>query len=268
MPTAANDGVTIHYDRRGPIDAPTVVFIEGLGYGKWMWQWQRDPLATEYDTIVPDNRGSGESDAPPGPYTIGDMAADLEAVLAAAGVETAHVVGASMGGMISQQYAISYDRAASLTLICTSPGGDEAVPTPPETMNRIMNVPEDLGPREALRYKMAPATSEGFLEENPELAADIIEWRLESDAPEDAREAQAAAVAAFDASEVLAAIDLPALVMHGTADRVLPVENGKLLADLLSDARLELYEGAPHWVFIEESDAVTARLREFLDART
>lgn len=265
---ANSDGVSISYDRRGPSDAPTVVFVEGLGYGRWMWQWQREPLAETYDTIVFDNRGTGESDAPSGPYTIAEMAADLEAVLDETDVESCHIVGASMGGMISQRYALTYDRAESLTLICTSPGGEDAVPTPPETMDQIMNVPDELGPREALRYKMAPATSEGFLEANPDLADRIIDWRLESDAPEPAREAQAAAVAGFDASDELSTLTLPTLVIHGTADRVLPMENGRLLADLIPEARLELYEDAPHWVFIEEAAAVTNDLRELLDACT
>jgi 3-oxoadipate enol-lactonase len=266
MPVVDSAGVEIHYDRRGPADAPTVVFVEGLGYGKWMWQWQREPLAEAYDTIVVDNRGTGDSAVPEGPYSIWEMAGDLEAVLADADVEGAHVVGASMGGMIAQAYAIEYDRARSLTLICSSPGGEDAVPTPEETLVRMMNVPEDLGPREALRYKMAPATSDGFLEANPELAEDIIDWRLESDAPEPAREAQMAAVGAFDASDDLPEVSLPALVIHGTGDRVLPVENGRLLARLLPEATLELYEDAPHWVFIESAEEVTSDIREFIDA--
>lgn len=266
MPVADSDGVGIHYDRRGPTDAPTIIFVEGLGYGKWMWQWQREPLAEDYDTIVFDNRGTGESDAPEGPYTIWEMAGDLDAVLTDAGVEGAHLVGASMGGMIVQAHAIEYDSALSLSLLCSSPGGEDAVPTPPETLDRMMNVPDDLGPRESLRFKMAPATSEGYLEANPDLTDDIIDWRLESDAPDPAREAQMAAVGAFDASDRLPEVTLPALVIHGTRDRVLPVENGRLLASLLPHATIELYENAPHWVFIEEADRVTTDIREFIDA--
>lgn len=268
MPHVDADGVSVHYDRRGPRDAPTVLFLEGLGYGKWMWEWQRESLAETYDTIVVDNRGTGESDAPPGPYTVARMAADAEAVLADAGVTDVHLVGASMGGMIAQRHAIDFDRARSLTLLCTSPGGPEAVPTPPETLDRIMNVPADLGPREAIRYKMAPAVSDGFMEANPELVADVIDRRLESDAPPDAREAQAGAVAAFDASDELATLDVPALVVHGDADRVLPVENGRLLAELLPTVTYEEYADVPHWVFVEAAERVTADLRGFLDAHT
>jgi pimeloyl-ACP methyl ester carboxylesterase len=279
---ADNDGVSIAYTVDGPRDGgaattagdegrgatdpdvPTVVFLEGLGYGRWMWRWQADPLATDYRTVVVDNRGTGDSDVPEGPYTVEQMAADVEAVLADLGAESVHLVGASMGGMIAQRYALDYDRAASVTLLCTSPGGEVAAPTPPETQERMFAVPEDADEREAIRYKMEPAMSESFWAENDDLVERIVDWRLASDAPPSAREAQAAAVAGFDASGELRDLALPALVCHGTADRVLPVENAHLLHERLPDSRLELFEGGPHLFFVEQADAVTGRLREFL----
>jgi pimeloyl-ACP methyl ester carboxylesterase len=264
MPTVEREGTALAYERRGPADAETVVFIEGLGYGRWMWNWQADALDDEYDVLLPDNRGTGDSDAPEGPYSIESMAADLDAVLDDAGVDEAHVVGASMGGMIAQRYALEFDRASSLALFCTSPGGDLAVPTPAETQRRMFDVPEGADERETIRHRMAPALSEGFAEENPALIERIVDWRLASDAPAHAREAQAAAVAAFDAADELDGLTLPAHVLHGTADRVLPVENGKRLADRLPDAELELIEDGPHLFFVETPDRVTERLRRFL----
>ena len=268
MQTVTRDGVEIAYEQRGQSadGAQSVVLIEGLGYGRWMWRWQADALTDDYHVVLPDNRGTGDSDAPEGPYTIEQMAADLEAVLADAGVETVHVVGASMGGMIAQQYALSYDRAASLSLFCTSPGGDDAVATPDETLARMFSVPEDADEREAIRYKMAPALSDGFAEANPELIERIVDWRLASDAPPAAREAQGAAVEAFDVSDDLAALDVPTLVLHGTGDHVLPVENGELLTELLPDPETTFYEGGSHLFFMEESERVSERLRGFLDA--
>ncbi len=264
METTERDGVTLAYERAGPADAPTVAFVEGLGYGRWMWRWQRDALADDYDVVVPDNRGTGDSDAPEGPYTVEEMAADLDAVLADAGVESAHVVGASMGGMIALAYALDFDRAESLALLCTSPGGEDAVPTPDETLARMFGVPDDLDEREAVKYKMRPAMTDEFWEANQGLVDDVVSWRLESDAPDHAREAQAAAVEAFDASDRLGEIGVPALVMHGTADRALPVANADLLAGGLPDADLELVEGGPHLFFVEHADAVNDRLRVFL----
>ena len=265
MPTAYNGDVSLSYDRAGPADAPTVVFVEGLGYGRWMWRWQRDPLSVIYDTIAFDNRGTGDSDCPPGPYTVTEMAADLDAVLADADVEEAHIVGASMGGMIAQRYALDFDRAASISLLCTTHGGAEAVPVPSETKQFMFDVPESADEREAIRYRMTPALSKGFAEERPDLMERIVDWRLETDASDEGRDAQAAAVAGFDVSDEVSDIDCPALLMHGTDDRVLPVENGHLLHEKLPSGELELFEGGSHLFFIERADDVTARLRRFLD---
>lgn len=263
MPRVRNDGFEIAYDVAGPPDAPVVAFCEGLGYGRWMWRFQRERLE-EYRTIAFDNRGTGESEAPEDPeaYSIAAFASDLEAVLEAEDVGSAHVVGASMGGMTAQRYAHEYDRAVSLSLLCTSPGGEVAVPTPEETQERMFGVPEDADEREAIRYKMRPAMTDAFWAANQDLVADIVDWRLKSDASEFARTQQATAVAAFDATPWLAELDVPALVLHGTADRVLPVENGERLHDRLPGSDLELFEDGSHLFFVEAPDAVTVAVRE------
>jgi len=265
------DGTTLAYERDGPAAADaaaTVVLVEGLGYGRWMWNWQRDALVDAgYDVVLPDNRGTGDSDAPEGPYTVAEMAADLDAVLEDAGVESAHVVGASMGGMVAQQYALDFEKAESLSLLCTSMGGEDAVPTPPETQQRMFSVPEDADEREAIRYKMEPATTDRLAAENDELLERIIDWRLDSDAPPAAREAQGAAVAAFDASDRLDEVDVPVLLLHGTEDRVLPAENSELLHERLPDSRLEFVEGGPHLFFVEDAEAVNDHLLSFLGER-
>ncbi|QCC52759.1 alpha/beta fold hydrolase [Halapricum salinum] len=264
MPTANNDGVAIAYERDGLDDAETIVFVEGLGYGRWMWRWQRAQLQDHYDLLLFDNRGTGDSAEPDGPYTIGEMAGDLEAVLADAGVERAHVVGASMGGMIAMQYALEYDRAASLGLFCTSPGGPDAAPTPEETRSRMYDVPENLGEREAIKYKMEPALSETFPEQYDDVFEEIVDWRLESDASEQARQWQGAAVEAFDISDRLDEITLPALVIHGTGDKVVPPENGELLAESLPNSRYLTLHDAPHLFCIEEFLQVNEHLDMFI----
>ena len=266
MPYADNDGVRLAYERDGVADGETVVFVEGLGYGRWMWQWQREALVDDYDVILWDNRGTGESDEPEGPYTIPEMANDLEAVLADAGVESAHVVGASMGGMITQQYALDFDRAATITLCCTTPGGDEAVPIPEETLDRMFNVPEGYDQRESIRYKMKPALTDEFWEANQDVVDEIVDARVETDASDQAREWQGAAVEVFDVHDRLSEIEVPALVMHGERDRVVPVGNHELIAAELEDVEVELFdEGGSHLFIIERADDVNGRLAGFLE---
>ncbi|WP_123534832.1 alpha/beta fold hydrolase [Halosimplex salinum] len=263
MPYARNDGARLAYELDGPSGAETVTFVEGLSYGTWMWNWQREAL-TEYRTLVWDNRGTGDSDEPEGPYTVADMAADLEAVLDDAGVERTHLVGASLGGMIAQRYALDYDRAESLALLCTMHGGDEAVPIPEETQERMLNVPGEYGPAETIRYKMRPAFTEAFWAEHPEVVDSIVDWRLDTDPSDRAYQWQSGAAVTFDASDRLDEIDLPTLVLHGTDDRVLPVENGRLLSDGIPGAEFAEVEDGGHLFFIERADRVNDALREFL----
>jgi pimeloyl-ACP methyl ester carboxylesterase len=291
MAVAHNDGVAIDYERAPPDDGDAgaaVVFIEGWSYGRWMWQWQRDALRADHETILYDNRGTGRSDSPGlgmewllgklpetlrqllvyklhrEKYTIPTMASDLEAVLAEAGVERAHVVGASMGGMIAQQYAVEYDRAASLTLMCTTAGGDMANLIPEETQQHLEDVPDGLGPREEVQYLMEPATTAAWREENQDLLDDIAGWRLEQDASPQTRDAQAMGQLGWDVRDAIEELSVPALVLHGDADEVVPLERGEVVAERVPDARFEVVEGGPHLFFIEQAETVNEHVREFL----
>ncbi|ELY55768.1 alpha/beta fold hydrolase [Natronolimnohabitans innermongolicus] len=284
MPWASSDGVSIYYEYEEG-DGTPVVFVQGLGYGRWMWRWQREAVRDRYDVVAPDNRGTGRSEVglPPlvgrlpgklrtpiifklAGYSIGGLAADLEAVLEDAGIREAHLVGASMGGMIAQRYALEYTRAKTLTLCCTSHGGPDAVPVPDETQAHIFDTPSGASERETLRHRMRPAFTERFTNRNPHLMDRILEWRLEQDADDPAREAQAAAVLGFDVSDRLDGIRVPTLVLHGTEDRVVPFENGLLLEEAIPNARLERVEGGSHLFFIENAERVNEELLAFLEA--
>ena len=264
MPTTINDGISLYYEESGPSDGEPVVLVEGLATGRWMWRRQRDALDDEYRVIVPDNRGTGRSDAPEGPYTIQEMTADLEAVLADADIDRAHVVGASMGGMIAQRYALDYDRTATLGLLCTTHGGPDAIPIPEETQAQMFAAPEGADERERIKHRMRPAVSDSLYDENPELVEQIVDWRLEQNTDEAAREAQAAGVLNFDTSDELDELTVPTLICHGERDRVVPVENAHLLHEKLPESRLEILDDGHHLFFFEDAEWVTERLHEFL----
>ena len=117
----ATDGTRIHYEVTGKSGATPVLMIQGLGASKNAWNLQRIAMATRFRIISFDNRGAGRSDKPTESFTLEQMADDALAVLDAAGIDTAHVVGASMGGVISQIVAVKYPhRVRSLTLVCTA----------------------------------------------------------------------------------------------------------------------------------------------------
>src|SRR6202044_1765574 len=131
MPFVENQDAKIYWDEQG--SGEPLLLIEGLGYPSYMWHRTRPILAQTYRTIVLDNRGVGQSDVPPGVYSIELMASDAAAVLDAAGVQRAHVFGVSMGGMIAQEFALQYPkRVLSLILGCTAAGGPHAGRAEPE----------------------------------------------------------------------------------------------------------------------------------------
>ena len=253
--TTTSDGIELYYEVSG--SGETVVFVNDAGFGAWLWGWQHGTVAGPYETIVWDLRGTGRSDAPAGPYDVGRLAADLEAVLSAAQIRSTHLVGAGLGGMIALQYASRYNRAETLTLFNTA-GSGEAVDE--SAMRALYAAPDDT---DALEQSLSGAFSETFRDAEPALVDQICAWRAQEDATPAGFEAQVDAMLSFDAGP-LYEITVPALVCHGLEDPVVPIEAGEELADGLPRGEFEAVEGR-HLCFIEHSIAVTDRLLAFLD---
>ena len=253
--TTTSDGVELYYEISG--SGETVVFVNDAGFGAWLWGWHHGKIAGPREAIVWDLRGTGRSDTPAGPYDVGRLAADLEAVLSAAGVRSAHLVGAGLGGMIALQYARKYSRAESLTIFNAAASG-EAVD---ESAMRALYAPPD--DREALEQSLSGAFSEAFRDAEPALVDQICAWRAQEDATPPGFEAQVDAMLSFDGGP-LYEITVPTLVCHGLEDPVVPIEAGEKLAEGLPRREFEPVEGR-HLCFIEHSIAVTDRLVAFLD---
>jgi pimeloyl-ACP methyl ester carboxylesterase len=251
MPTASNRGVSLHYETAG--DGPTVVFVNDVGYGAWLWGWHHDAVAGPYETLVWDPRGTGESDTPAGPYDVATLAADLEAVLSAHGVGSAHLVGAGLGGMVALRYAHEYNRARTLTLYSTAAAG-EAIDAAALDGLALADGPEQ---------SLAGAFSPEFREAATDIIERITEWRREEDATGAAFDAQAAAMTDF-AAPPLYEVTQPAEVYYGVDDPVVPAEAAESLAADLPRGTGEAVEGR-HLAFVEHARPVTDRLTAFLD---
>jgi pimeloyl-ACP methyl ester carboxylesterase len=255
--------VRIAWERHG--SGEPLLLIHGLGYARWGWEPVLPGLAERFDVILFDNRGIGESDAPPGPYTAGEMADDAIQVLDGAGVERAHVVGTSLGGMVAQELALGHpDRVGRLVLACTTPGGPKAHPMPQRTV-ALMAEAATLEPAVALRRfvenALAPATVTG----HPELVDRIMAHRLATAQQPAAWAAQAAAGATFDAFDRLGALAAPALVQHGDEDVVVDPRNADLLVELLPNAHLERLPGTGHLFFWEAPERFVSSVSAFLE---
>ncbi|MEX0873365.1 MAG: alpha/beta hydrolase [Actinomycetota bacterium] len=258
----------IGYDRAG--SGEPVVLVMGLGTPRIGWFNQFHFLSQYYDVICYDNRGCGETVCP-APWTMQDMASDAVALADAAGFESFHLVGISMGGMISQEVVLTWpDRVRTLTLIATTPGGPEAVPMSPEFAAALM-----IGdPTERMRRTLELTFGERFRTENPEMMELIASTMMtgipgmgslgDGSGGTEGFFGQLGAVAmwmgAGGTSGRLGEIDKPALVMHGGQDKLLPVGNGRILARDIPGARLRIWDEAGHALNAEASDEVNAEL--------
>jgi 3-oxoadipate enol-lactonase len=254
---ADNGGVRIAYESFG--DGPSLLLMQGIGYARWSWDPIVPLLAERFRVLSFDNRGIGESDVPPPPYTARQLAEDGIAVLDAAGVERAHVVGASLGGMAAQELAAGFpERVDRLVLACTTPGGAGAVPMPAQSVV-LMQEAATLAPDIALRRFVENALA---AHAERSLVDDLYERRVANPPDPIGWQGQAAAGMGFDGSAL--EINAPTLILHGTEDAVVDPGNAALLAERIPGARVELFSGCGHLFFWEQRERFAATVAEFL----
>ena len=242
-----------------------LLLIHGLGYARWGWEPVLPGLAERFEVVLFDNRGIGESDAPPGPYTAAEMASDAVQVLDEAGVERAHVVGTSLGGMVAQELALGYpERVDRLVLACTTPGGPRSHPMPQVTV-ALMTEAATLEPEVALRRFVENALSAWTLENRPELVDRIVAHRLATAQPPEAWAAQAAAGATFDAYDRLPNLTARTLVQTGTEDVVVDPRNSDLLCHLLPNWDDAQFPPFGHLFFWENPYGFVDNVTSFLE---
>ena len=259
----ATDGIRLHYEAVGRRSGPPVLMVQGLGTDKHGWDLQRLALAPRYRTIALDNRGAGRSDKPFGTYSLEQMAADAISVLDHAGVESAHVIGASMGGAICQVIAMKYpERVRSLTLACTAcrhhPWRREllaewAAMATERGMGRMSS--------EAARWVIGPRS---FRRAWP-----LLGWLgpLALNRPAHAFVAQVRAILATDDSmaDELRNLDVPTLILVGNQDILTPRGDSEELAERIPNSELAVISGAAHGLMIEHASTFNRLFIDFLD---
>jgi pimeloyl-ACP methyl ester carboxylesterase len=240
-----------------------VVLHPGLGYASWAWHRLVPLLASGRRVIVFDPRGTGRSDKPQGPYTIELLAEDVAALLRVLEAAPAHVVGHSMGGYVAQLLGLRHpDLVRSLVLMATSPGGADAAPVPAAT-RRAWEEAAGLEPATFAAATFAYAFREGWAERHPERFREDLARRLHHPTPPERWRDQYLACEGFlEAGAPVERIAAPVLVLHGSADRVVPAENARLFARRIPGARVQLLDGVGHNLMLEEPRVVA----EVLDA--
>lgn len=256
MPYTLSAGTRIYWEERG--QGEPVLFIMGIGFSLDMWERTVQWVEPHYRCILFDNRGAGRSDAPWRPYSIRQMARDAAAVLDAAGVQSAHVLGASMGGMIAQELLLHHpERVRSLVLGCTSMGWLWST-LPRWRVFRAALKTIGKPPRQAMTLLDAclyhPDTAASIREEELEIRMRWLPTRA-------GFVNQLLAILAWWGTRWrLGRIRTPVIIIHGEDDPVMPVENARALAQRIPGARLRT---VPHCCHVMPADA-PERTRELI----
>jgi 3-oxoadipate enol-lactonase len=258
----ATDGTRIHYEVTGKSGATPVLMIQGLGASKNAWNLQRIAMATRFRIISFDNRGAGRSDKPTEPFTLEQMADDALAVLDAAGIETAHVVGASMGGVISQIVAVKFShRVRSLTLVCTACRNH---PWRQELLQSWAKTAADKGMievgKEAAQWVMSPRSFRRLVP--------AFTWMgpLAALRPRHSFVSQIDAIlnTREDLVDQLSTITAPTMVIVGNQDILTPRGDSEEIAERIPNSELVVISGAAHGLMMEHSSTFNKILIEFL----
>jgi pimeloyl-ACP methyl ester carboxylesterase len=260
MPSVDAAGTELHYLRAG--EGEPLLLIQGMSATHLTWGRPfLSELEPHFDCIVFDNRGMGLSGKAELPFTIADMAADTAALLDALEIETAHVVGISMGGMIAQELALAHpERIRTLTIGASYCGGANGTLMAPEDLQMLGAAYASGEPEQVFRAMWEINLSPTFREDDSRFGA-FVEMGSALPAPQPVVLQQMRACGAHDTHERLGQISLPTLVIHGDADRLLGHGNGREIASLIP-ARLETLEGVGHMFWWEQPQRSAELIRE------
>ncbi len=262
----STDGTRIHYITYGPANGEPLLLIHGLGTDNLGWILQRPALAKSFRCIVVDNRGSGRSDKPIAPFELTDLADDAMAVLDAEDIESAHVVGASMGGVVAQIVAVTYpDRVLSLVLACTACDMGE---WREELFREWIDRAPVLGMRrfmtENLNWLIGPRSMRRLWP-----IANLIGLMAARTPPHGLVNQMKALLSANPAlASELSRITAPTLVVVGSQDILTPVADSERIASMIPGAEFAVIRGAAHGLMFDHARTFNAMLLDFLEKQT
>ena len=251
MAKIAVGGTELHYERAG--SGEPLLLIQGMSGTHVSWgEPFRAALEESFDVVAFDNRGIGLSERISEPFTIAELAEDTAELLERLEIESAHVVGISMGGMIAQELALARpDQLRSLTLGCTYCGGEGSQLMPQENAEKLMAGMASNDRDKAIRAAYEVNLSPSFRADEDAYAA-FHEMATKVPAAKQVIELQLQAIFGHDTSARLGEIGAPTLIIHGTLDGVLPFANGEQIAALMPGARFEVLADIGHMFWWEQ----------------
>jgi pimeloyl-ACP methyl ester carboxylesterase len=252
--------IRIYYEIHGEGNQ-TLTMIRGLGSDLSAWSPQIPEFSKHFRTLVFDNRGAGRTDKPDGPYSIRQMAQDVRGLLEALDIQRTALLGISMGGMIAQEFAITYqEELTCLILGCTTFGGPEAIPASREILNAILAGPD--ADEKTRRLQEQALFCEDTIKNRRHVITAFAQARGRFPIPQSSLALQAEALRGHDTANRLQKIQARTLVITGTDDQLIPPENSRLIAERITGAILKKLPGG-HLFMFEYPDAFNRAIIEF-----
>jgi len=261
MRHALSGGARIAFAEQGPADAPPLLLLHALGSDHTLWDREAARLASSFRVLRPDLRGHGASEAPPGPYTLAELAGDVLAVADAAGVDRAHVCGLSLGGMLALWLGIHHPARVRSLVVANSAA---RIATREIWQARIDAVVQ--GGMAAVRQAaLGRFFSAGFAARHPRIVARAGAVLDRTDPA--GYTGCCAALRDADLGGLVSSITAPLLVITGGQDASTPPREGRWLKEQVPRAALVELEEAGHLGNLERPDAFADAIASFLAAR-
>jgi pimeloyl-ACP methyl ester carboxylesterase len=261
MPKVKVGDINMYYEVHGK--GEPLVFFAGLGVGTEVCTELIPVYSPEYRLVLFDNRGAGRSDAPDIPYTMEMFADDLAGLLDAIDISSAHVYGISLGGGIALCFTLIYpDRVKSLVLSSTHCGGPHMVTPDAEITKTLTNLAQ-ANPEERAEGMMRLNVTPEFAARNPAIMQEMRKERAKQYTSSQGTMRQQQVSCAIDIYERLPEIKAPTLIIHGDADRLVPVENARIMAPRIRNAELVILKNAGH-ILIEAGNEPNQIVLDFL----
>jgi 3-oxoadipate enol-lactonase len=254
--------IVVHYELRGRADAPVVLFANSLGTNFHVWDAQAAALAERFRVLRYDMRGHGLTDCPAGPYTIAQLGNDARALLDALGIESAHVVGLSIGGLVAQRLAAAAPSRVRSLVLCDTAN----VLGPPSRWTDRIDAVSKGGLASIAEAVMKGWFTAGFIAARPDLVRGATNMLTRTPLAGYIGCCHALKEADLRADD--AKIACPTLVLVGGQDSSTSPAVARELCAAIAGARLEIIADAAHIPAIEQPEALNALLLGFLDAQT
>jgi pimeloyl-ACP methyl ester carboxylesterase len=251
-----------------PAPKGTILLLTGLAAKRYGWYHQLDEFGRYYRTIALDHRDISDSDEVTEAYTIADLADDAAAAMKALGVRRTHVIGISLGGFVTLQFALRHPELVDkLVLVSTSAGGSTHVPPGPEMISMLTSRgEEEIEVGELTRRNYTLIMAPGYAASHPEELDRIVEIARYRPLTAATYYRQLQAALTHDAAQQLDRIQAPTLVIHGDVDPLVVPANGEHLARHIKGAKHIVYHNVGHIPIIERYEQFNRDVLAFLES--